>query len=127
MDNVTHTLAGVVIAQSWNRFAKGSSPAEKRAVFWSSVIGSNLPDIDYVARYLPGVHGQDTRLAYLLHHRGFTHTLLFLPLLALASALLAMLISRLDKVPGGRERLALLRRFTLVAAVGIFVHVAMDF
>jgi len=74
MDNVTHSLAGLVLAESAARLRArrmGREPSARfRAVAAiSSLIAANLPDADLL---YTGVGGD--RLAYMLQHRGYTHT-----------------------------------------------------
>jgi inner membrane protein len=74
MDPVTHVATGALIAQVL--------PGPSR--FWTTLAGvafALLPDIDYFLIYTD-------RLAFIRDHRGFTHSLLALPLLALLGALL---------------------------------------
>ena len=94
MDNVTHTLAGLLLAESAVRLRARStreepSPRFRAIAAVSSVIAANLPDFDLL---YTGVGGD--RLAYMLHHRGHTHTVV---LAILGAALLwgaAMLVWR---------------------------------
>jgi inner membrane protein len=74
MDNVTHSLAGLVLAESITRlrarFTTAQSPAALGAVTTvASIVAANLPDADL---FYSGVGG--SRLRYMLHHRGYTHT-----------------------------------------------------
>jgi inner membrane protein len=77
MDNVTHALAGLLLAESAGRLrARRARPSEAeppprlRAVAAiASMVAANLPDADL---FYTGA-GAD-RLAYMLHHRGYTHT-----------------------------------------------------
>jgi len=72
MDPVTHAAAGLLLSQVL--------PGPSRA--WSALAGlafAFLPDIDYFLVYRD-------RLAYIRHHRGFTHSLWALPLFALLGA-----------------------------------------
>jgi inner membrane protein len=74
MDNVTHSLAGLLLAESAVRlraWRTGAEPAPRMRVVaaLSSMIAANLPDSDLL---YTGV-GAD-RLTYMLHHRGYTHT-----------------------------------------------------
>lgn len=76
MDNITHSLAGLVLAESAVQLRArrtGVAPSTRfRAVAWvSSMLAANLPDADL---FYTGVGGD--RLAYMLHHRGHTHTVL---------------------------------------------------
>ena len=74
MDNVTHSLAGLLLAegvvQVQARRGRPLSGAARSAVYFTSLLSNNLPDLDFL--YAPITHGQ---LGYLLHHRGMTHTL----------------------------------------------------
>ncbi len=75
MDNLTHSLIGYALG----RALPGGAPRtpRERAGIWSAVVASNLPDADFAARFFSA----DPQLAYLIHHRGHTHTLLLaLPL-----------------------------------------------
>ena len=74
MDNVTHSLAGLLLAEGAVRLRArltGSEPSPRlRAVAAvASLVAANLPDADLL---YTGVGGD--RLAYMLHHRGYTHT-----------------------------------------------------
>jgi inner membrane protein len=80
MFNSTHTLVGLAIARTrtdeWDRHS---------AV--TAVIASNLPDIEIVTA-LAGTP------AYIEHHRGITHSLVGIPILAVLLAALAYTFSR---------------------------------
>ena len=69
MFNSTHTFVGLLVART------GPDKWVRRAAV-TAIIASNLPDLDSIA----GFWGT---AAYLDHHRGFTHTLVGIPLLAL--------------------------------------------
>ena len=79
MFNSTHTLVGFAIARTgagkWTRHATATA-----------VIASNLPDIDSIA----GLWGT---AAYLNHHRGITHALIGVPILALVLSAVMYLFS----------------------------------
>lgn len=84
MDNVTHSLAGLLLAECAVRLrARGAgadpSPRFRTTAAIIGVVAANLPDADLL---YTGVGGD--RLAYMLHHRGYTHTVL----LAVVGALL---------------------------------------
>jgi inner membrane protein len=75
MDNVTHTLAGLLLAESavrWRgrRVNAAELTAFRTAAVISSPIAANLPDGDL---FYTGFGGD--RLSYMLHHRGYTHTI----------------------------------------------------
>jgi inner membrane protein len=69
MFNSTHTFVGLLIAKT------GVAKSVRYATL-TAVIASNLPDIDSIA----GLWGT---AAYLDHHRGITHSLIGVPVLAL--------------------------------------------
>jgi inner membrane protein len=78
MDPLTHVAAGVVCSQLL------TSPSR----WWAALAGALfalLPDIDYFYIFWD-------RLAFIRYHRGFTHSLVALPLLALAGALLGRIL-----------------------------------
>jgi inner membrane protein len=70
MDNLTHSLTGILLARAGlRRLAPASVPL--------AVVAANAPDFDIVA----GLWGS---VAYLEAHRGWTHSIVAAPLLALA-------------------------------------------
>ena len=74
MDFVTHMATGALVAQS-------VCPPEHRWAF--ALVGAGaavVPDIDFVARL-----GKND-LSFLKNHRGLTHSLLAIPLIATAAA-----------------------------------------
>jgi inner membrane protein len=91
VDNVTHTIAGLVLADTLLlvRQARGAPRATASLATIAAtagVITANLPDADLV--YAGSMMGMG-KLGYLLHHRGHTHTV---PL-ALAGAVLVWLVA----------------------------------
>jgi len=100
MDNVTHSLAGLVLAESVMRVRRNRDDVEPSPIFRTTaavmaLIAANLPDADLV---YSGVGGD--RLAYMLHHRGHTHTVV----VALVGALLLWLGGWLTLRWRARER-----------------------
>ena len=80
MDPLTHTVAGVALSQL--------VPAPSRG--WAALAGicfAILPDLDYVVIL-------SSRMAYLKHHRGFTHSLV-------AMVLFVFLFAGLGRLLGG--------------------------
>jgi len=76
MDNVTHSLAGLLVAASAVRLRARRDGAEPTARFRrvaaiSSMVAANLPDADLLY-----TGTGDRRLAYMLYHRGYTHTVI---------------------------------------------------
>src|SRR3569833_815379 len=78
MDNLTHSLIGMVAGEAVARLppaSKGGLSAESRRgmLVTLATVGGNLPDIDLVLTYRGFVRD---KLGYLLEHRGYTHTVL---------------------------------------------------
>jgi inner membrane protein len=125
MDNLTHSLIGIVagevVARS-TRPAEGGLAAGTRRGFLVTigVIGGNLPDSDLIVSY--SGFGRD-KLAYLLQHRGYTHTILGCVILALLLYGAAELVARFRRLAFAREdRVALIG----MALFGTLLHLAMD-
>lgn len=81
MDTLTHAVSGVIAYKGWN--ALRSTPLPKSA--WALplvMLAANLPDADIFFAHSP--------TAFLLLHRGITHALAALPLMALLVALLLL-------------------------------------
>ncbi|MGH8174885.1 MAG: metal-dependent hydrolase [Steroidobacter sp.] len=124
MDNVTHTLIGVLVGESIARVLPNSSgglPADTRRNLLVILMaaGGNFPDLDFLYSSITG-----DKLGYLLHHRGHTHTVIG----ALAAAALLLITTqawlrwrRLRPTP--RDHLTL----AAVALLAPLVHIAMDF
>jgi inner membrane protein len=100
MDNVTHTLVGVMLARA--------SGARQHAV-GMTIIAANLPDIDVVA-------GLGGALPYLEYHRAYTHALAFAPLMAAIPPLIIFAIFR-QRISLGMYALSL---------IGILSHLLLD-
>lgn len=81
MDNITHTLAGIAIA-------KTSVGRSSRLAFPAIVAAANFPDLDIVVQWFAG------RAAFLVHHRGISHSLLGI---AISAPLLATLFWIVEK------------------------------
>jgi len=75
MDSVTHTLFGLTTYGSVKK-EKISKPY-KRALLFSALVGSQIPDIDVVMNLT-----EVGRINEQLWHRGLTHSLFFVPLWA---------------------------------------------
>ena len=93
MDNVTHSLAGLLLAESTARLRARGGNTEPSARFGavaavSSILAANLPDSDL---FYSGIGGD--RLRYMLHHRGYTHTVVVAVLAAvLLWAIVALVV-----------------------------------
>ncbi|HKN66694.1 MAG TPA: metal-dependent hydrolase [Gemmatimonadaceae bacterium] len=74
MDNVTHSLAGLLLAEATvclRSRRTGAAASGTATVATASLLAANLPDADLL---YTGAGGN--RLAYMLHHRGYTHTVI---------------------------------------------------
>lgn len=125
MDNLTHTLIGIVagdaVARSTGEASTGLSAARRRSYFVTvAAIGSNIPDLDLVLTYGGFAPG---KLGYLLHHRGHTHTIIGCVLLALLLHACVEVWAHLRKhtlSPTDRAGIA------GMALLGAFLHLFMD-
>lgn len=106
MDNLTHGLAGAVMA---GMYAGEDNAQLAQARFWTFLIGSEIPDIDVVTRL-------SSELDYLSLHRGPSHSLWGAALLA---GLTALLIRRIFPAVN------LARTFSY-ALIAVYVHVFFD-
>ena len=123
LDNITHSLAGAAVAELAVRLRAWRKPDEKvpalRGALWlTSMVASNAPDIDIVLT--PVLRSP---LGYLLHHRGHTHTVLLAPVLAALSVLIGWLWARRR---GGLPS-QVLPFFFAIATAMVLLHVGMDF
>ena len=103
MDNISHTLTGLALAQSGLRRL---SPLGTAIL----LVSANAPDSDIAALSQGG-------LRYLEVHRGYTHAILFLPVMALLCVLLISACSR--------RKLPWLRAWAL-ASIGVASHLLLD-
>jgi inner membrane protein len=111
VDNITHSLVGVALAD----LSMGTK-AQRPLFVGAGIIAANLPDLDfaYSRITLPP-------LGYLLHHRGHTHTVAGLGMLALA------LVAAYWSFPSVRKmRLSGQVRFWLLIALALASHLALD-
>lgn len=96
MDNVTHTLTGLMISRA------GLGRAPRAALMM--IIAANIPDIDAVS----GLGGS---LSYIEWHRSYTHSLLCAPLMAVIPLLIVWRFSLL---------------FYFFSVIGVFSHLLLD-
>jgi inner membrane protein len=119
VDNFTHTLVGLALADAVALALPKPPNAKVRGLLrLASAFTNNLPDLDFVyVGITPG------KLGYLLHHRGHTHTLL-------AGVLLGALVYTLLSAWARRKSWALSRQETFALAglsvFGPWTHVGMD-
>jgi inner membrane protein len=102
MDNLTHSLVGLMLAR-----AAGSE--RDKYLPSTLVIAANIPDMDVVA-------GLGGALDYLQYHRSYTHALVFAPVMALLPPLILW--------AAVRARMSL--RVYLLSLLGVLSHLALD-
>jgi inner membrane protein len=126
VDNVTHTLVGLIIGES---VAAHTVPHERglpirirrTALMTVALLGSNAPDLDLLVSFRGSSAGN---LDYMLWHRGYTHTVLGCAALALLLYAATELVLRMRHLAPSREdRLLLLG----TAALATALHLAMDY
>jgi inner membrane protein len=104
MDNLTHSLTGLMMARV------GLGRTTERGGVLMMILAANTPDIDVIASGLPG------SLRYLEVHRGYTHCLLMAPVMALVPLLLARWISKSS----------MNWQAYLACVLGVLSHLALD-
>ncbi|MES3035357.1 MAG: metal-dependent hydrolase [Gemmatimonadota bacterium] len=138
MDNITHSLAGLVLASAATQLRARAiarqagedryDPAFTTAAVFTGIVGANLPDIDVVWSAVLQAMGRYDALLSLLHHRGYTHTLLAALVGVPMLWALALLVRRAQSgsarrpVPADDSR-----RLLLLATVAILSHLCLDF
>ncbi len=125
MDNLTHTLIGLVAGEGVARGARTPpgglpDPARRNALLAMGMIGGNLPDADLLWS-MPALTGDP--LGYLIHHRGYTHTLLGCAVLALLLFVATVAVLRWR---GHRLRAPDVRLLGGMALLSVMLHLGMD-
>jgi inner membrane protein len=126
MDNLSHTVAGLLAGEILHRSLRAEADAEKNALrrglmLATCALAGNFPDLDLVLTPL-----LPAPLGYLLHHRGHTHTLLYaIPQAMLLAALLYLLWPAARRLL--RESTTARAGFGLALAAGFGLHLAMDY
>ncbi len=107
MDSITHTLFGLTIYKAMDK--QEMNIKERRALLFTAVVGSHLPDSDVVSKFF------DSEGLYQMWHRGITHSIFMLPFMAIALfALTALIFNVRDK------------RIFYVSLFSVFVHITSD-
>lgn len=123
MDNLTHALVGLLAAETVIRVRERSprplSDFTRAALYVISIVGNNAPDSDFSYSRISG-----KTFGYLLHHRGYTHTV------PAAFAFAAVLLG-VTAWWANRRKIALDRAdFWLLGAVACaspLLHIVMDY
>lgn len=129
MDNLTHSLIGLVAGESLARTTRarqpGLAPEIRRGLFVAlSVIGGNMPDLDLLYSFRGWSQSNQAQLTYMLHHRGYTHTIVGCVLLGLLLYVAAEAWVRWKGIAlTSRDHWELAG----VAIFGTSLHLAMDF
>jgi inner membrane protein len=126
MDNISHSLVGLAIGELVQRTLPPEPDAaaqslRRRMLLVLSCMANNFPDLDLLLERLLAAP-----LGNLLHHRGYSHTLLF----ALAQALLLMVLAWALWPAARRLRRASAPARTgllAVTVVGLLMHIALDY
>jgi membrane-bound metal-dependent hydrolase YbcI (DUF457 family) len=119
MDTITHGIAGALIAKAAFRGQDmlGSKPVNReRIITWSLMLGAIFPDSDVVREFF-----SHNDLLILTWHRSITHSLVCLPLFALALAALTRWFVRWRKWDAPS-----FAALTGIYAVGILSHILLD-
>ncbi|MBP1992066.1 metal-dependent hydrolase [Paenibacillus eucommiae] len=107
MDTITHTLFGLTLYAAVDR--SQMTVREKSALLFTTVTGSQIPDIDVISSLW------DTAGRYQMWHRGLTHSLFMVPVWA---AFIAAMLRLFWKIRGWR--------WYLMAALAVFIHNTSD-
>ena len=119
MDNVTHSLAGMLLAEAVLVSRREVRPQLRAVAYLASALANNLPDVDIVYTWISG----PKPLGSLLHHRGHTHTLaLALPMAWLLGLGLWRWFSRRNADAGKRDQNLILG----LCLAGPLLHLTMD-
>jgi inner membrane protein len=123
MDNLTHTLIGVLVGEALHQAVPASTVLSDRArratAITVMVVGGNLPDADVIYTQWAG-----STLEYLLHHRGHTHTVVGALGLSLALFLTVRLWWRYRKI---RPRPADTGFLAGLSVLATMLHIGLDF
>jgi inner membrane protein len=123
VDNLTHTLAGMLLAEVAVQMRARRNPQPsasfRTAAYLASVFANNAPDLDFVYARIT-----DPPLGYLLHHRGHSHTVpvgIAIGVMTVAVVAAAARRWRVGWSPAD------LRSVIALSCLGPLVHMAMDF
>jgi inner membrane protein len=114
VDNITHSLVGVALAELVQPSA--ATADHRRVLMAGSIVAANLPDIDLAYTWIT-----PAPLGYLLHHRGYTHTLAGFVVLAVALPLLMHAWRAVHRLPTAARRVL----YGLIA-FNLLGHVSLD-
>ncbi|WP_215112723.1 metal-dependent hydrolase [Exiguobacterium sp. s63] len=107
MDTITHTIFGLTLYGAADK--RDLQQHEKRALFVTTLVGSQIPDSDVISRLW------DTEGMYQMWHRGITHSIFLVPLFALLIYILVRLLFRVTDI-----------RYFWWALLSVFIHNTSD-
>jgi inner membrane protein len=108
MDTITHTLFGLTLYGAANKTNMDKS--HKRALLFTTVIGSQIPDIDVVINLT-----ETGRIMQQMWHRGLTHSFFLIPIWGIAVYILSRLLFKVKD-----------RRMLCWALLAVFIHDTSD-
>ncbi len=126
MDNVSHSVAGLIAGEIIHRSLPEEKSAEaqktrRRLFLFCCWFASNFPDLDLILTPL-----LPSPLGYLLHHRGHTHTIVYaLPQALLLMAGVWLLWPKARRLL--KESAVVRKGFGLSIASGFALHLLMDY
>ena len=112
MENLTHSLTGIVIADA--ALGAGVARRTRRVFLAAGVIAANAPDLDLLYTSITPMP-----IGYLLHHRGHTHTIVGLLVQFAVLAVMAAPAARYLSPPP-------FLRLCVVLGLGLISHLALD-
>ncbi len=118
MDNFTHSLIGLAFGEVFYQFAKKKTSQPRSLFYCTSILANNFPDIDLVYSLF-----DSTSLGYLVHHRGYTHTFVWLVPQFFLLSLLTSLYQKITKNYVSQKQNLLLY---LTSLIGLTLHIGMD-
>lgn len=107
MDTVTHTLFGFTLYGTIDK--KDIDKDIKRSLFLTSIVGSQIPDIDVISKLW------DSEGMYQMWHRGITHSLFLVPIWALLIWGLCFLLFKVKD-----------KRVLYTGLIAVFIHNTSD-
>lgn len=119
MDTITHGIAGALIAKAAFRgedmFAR-QSVTRGRVITWSLMLGAIFPDSDVIREFF-----SKNDMLIMTWHRSITHSLVCMPVFALALAVLTFWFARWRKWDSPS-----FAALTGIYAIGILSHILLD-
>lgn len=119
MDNLTHSLFGAAVAEAYIQTKLPTAPkSARRLLYTTSILANNFPDFDFLLGLV-----DNTRLGYLLNHRGWTHTVLGAFLQSVLLVGLLYFILKWFKSPHKN----LIKPLAILALIGCQTHMLLDY